>query len=304
MKSYKILVPGLPMILMGTSILIVLYVLLHKGVVISDKVLGSALGTSASLIAVGLNDLGIYLRSTTTLKADIDLEVFHQVRSGKLHLDQGSRISSIKYLVCRVSALIYNKGIVMVDNAKATVEVKEPSAQVLRTMLVPKEGSDCKKHCPYGADCSSQRGSRTYLVDIVNPRIKGELLPWACPDKPVPRPGSADLVHITSISPGQSAKLLLFEFIPVKNDRFLVRIFSEYGAPGPNDIYPRHFRACLFVGKNDVLKLKITVAGKNLKCPLQFYLTIRGEILSDILKYIQEDDIDKAIRILRKCFKN
>lgn len=119
---------------------------------------------------------------------------------------------------------------------------------------------DCSK-------CSAKCSTGTYLVNKVNPRIKGEPLPWAIPEKPVERPvltglrhapiARTDYVHITSISPHQTAGLLLFEFTPLNSGRYLIRFFSEYGAPGPADSSPRYYRACLYLDSETVLKSRL-----------------------------------------------
>jgi len=92
-----------------------------------------------------------------------------------------------------------------------------------------------------------------------------------------------EFVHITSISPHQTVKLLLFDFVPLDKDKYFIRFFSEYGASGPNfDPTPRFYRACLYLDRETDLKIKITVAGEGLRSPLQFRLAIQKDFLEKI----------------------
>jgi len=108
-----------------------------------------------------------------------------------------------------------------------------------------------------------------------------------------------DYVHITPISPHQTARLLLFEFIPLSNDRYLIRFFSEYGAPGPADPSPRYYRACLYLDKETILKIKVAVAGEGLREPLQFRIKIDADILNHLMDYIREENLNKAVKELQ-----
>jgi len=184
-----------------------------------DVASGILIGASITLFATGLNELLRFYSSTVKLEAELDLEM----------LDGGAY---------RVSALVYNSGNVAVRDSKAVVEIGKLDPEVLRDILV----KDCKEY-PFGSRCNG----RPYLVNKVNPVIRGEALPWALPERPIQRPAGqryAEYVHVTSISPRQRAKLLLFEFVPLGNT-YLVRFFSKYGAPGPDDPSPRYYRACL-----------------------------------------------------------
>ena len=303
--------PGLIPLVLGIIIIVISIVfmlypnvqVLGVWITIPEIVPGLLIGVGITLIATGLNEYSKFLSSTTKLdKPALDLEVFP---------NRPVATSSERYNVYRVSALIHNKGSIIVRDVKAVVKLEGVDVDTLRRMLVPKVNGHCGGSCPAPVDCAIRQViklvatgpiervvfKRTYLVNVDNPRITGELLPWACPEKPIPRPGSADYVHITSISPHQTARLLFFEFIPV-NNRYLIRIFSEYGAPGPNDPYPRHFRACLLIGDGDELRLKVTVAGEGLRKPLQFRLVIQKTVLDEALEHIKEGNMNKAINML------
>jgi len=310
-----VVTPGVISLLLGLIILVIGGVLLHYpslqilGRTIPEIVPGLLIGVGITLVSTGLNEYSRF-RSTTIelVKPVLDLEVFP---------NKTVETMTRKFDAYRVSALIRNKGSVIIRDAKAVIELEDIDTETLKKMLVPKENGNCAVKCPAPVDCGVKRvakkvdthevkdeikSERTYLVNADSPKIVGELLPWATPEKPVPRPGSADYVHITSISPHQTARLLLFEFIPIDN-RFLVRIFSEYGAPGPADPHPRHFRACLIMG-DDELKFKVTVAGEGLRKPLQFHLVISKKLLDEVLKYIKENSVSKAVNELQKCVLN
>jgi len=237
--------PGIMSVIIGSSILgfgVLYYLYLKFLIMISGEVMGLLIGIAITLLTTGLNEVSKFYSSTTELRKPIlDLEVFSNE-------------------VYRISALLRNPGNVIVRDAKAVIELENLNSKTLSDILV----KDCSK-------CSVKCRAGTYLVNRVNPRIKGEPLPWATPEKPVERPvltglrhapiTRTDYVHITSISPHQTARLLLFEFIPLNSDRYLIRFFSEYGAPGPADPSPRYYRACLYLDKEIILKIRVTVAG-------------------------------------------
>ncbi|MHA1665480.1 MAG: hypothetical protein ACTSVW_06565 [Candidatus Njordarchaeales archaeon] len=246
--------------------------------VISEVASSLFIGVGVTLITTGLNELSKFYSSTSMLEKPIlDLEVFNN----NVH---------------RVSALLYNSGRMIIEDAKAVMRLENINSKTLSRILV-KDCNECNR-------CNA----KAYLVNKVNPVIRGDLLPWAIPEKPIERPATmtgsglllrTDYVHITSISPHQSTRLLLFEFIPLNNDKYLIRFFSEYGAPGPADPSPRYYRACLYLDKNTVLKIKVTVSGMGLRKPLQFHLKINVAILDRLMLHIKEEDLDRTIKELQ-----
>jgi len=97
-----------------------------------------------------------------------------------------------------------------------------------------------------------------------------------------------DYTHITSISPHQRARLFLFDFVK-HGDGYLVEIFSEYGAPGPeNDPAPRYYRACLYIAKDREIRARVYVSGKGLRRPLVFCLKISKNVLDSIVNNPKE----------------
>ncbi len=92
----------------------------------------------------------------------------------------------------------------------------------------------------------------------------------------------------------------MFEFVPLKDGRYLIRFFSEYGASGPTDPSPRYYRACLYLDKGVELKVRVTVAGEGLRKPLEFRLVIRKALLDEVLKHVREGDMNMAINRLQR----
>jgi len=279
--------PGFAALVSGLTI-VTIATCMFLGKLLPDIVSGLLIGIGVALLSTGLNEMSKFYSTTTVLRKPIlDLEVFQN-----------------KYSIYRVSALIHNKGSIIIEDAKAVMILKKPASRTLRRILV----EDCNK-CPVSGLCTG----KPYLVNRVNPKIEGELLPWALPEKPIKRPVRAgsryvpviytDYTHVTSISPYQAARLLLFECIPMNNNEYLIRFFSEYGAPGPSDPSPRYYRACLLMSNNIVIKVIVTVSGKGLRKPLRFNLTINKNILGKVLEYIKKEDFISAMKILQQLFK-
>ena len=110
--------------------------------------------------------------------------------------------------------------------------------------------------------------------------VIGETLSWALLEKIVIRPNVnpvniglpipwpfAYYQHVTSISPGQRNRLLIFEFMRLSDNEYLMIPFSEYGAPGP-------YRACLRLDRDHEFIFDITVHGEGARSPLRFSLCI------------------------------
>jgi len=103
--------------------------------------------------------------------------------------------------------------------------------------------------------------------------------------------------HITSISPHQRARLLLFDFVK-HGDGYLVEIFSEYGAPGPeNDPAPRYYRACLYIDRE--IRARVYVSGEGLRRPLEFCLKISKNVLDSVINNSVNNP--KEVKELSRC---
>jgi len=236
--------------------------------IIPEVATGPILGTGLTLVAVGVSELLKFYRSTTKLEKPI--------------LD----IEKIKEDVYRVSALIHNPGNVTVKDTKAVLTI-EADIKELRDMLL--------WNCIY---------SVPQLVNQINPTIRGEALSWSLPERPtrgiirldVFRNIYLDYAHITSISPRQSARLLLFDFAK-EGDGYIVGFFSEFGIQRPEHPFPAYYRACFYVGKE--IKGKVYVSGEGVRKPLEFCLSISKDILDEVKNLIDNAYLDEAVKKLQ-----
>ena len=238
------------------------------------ETLGALLGTGIALFATGLNELGKYYSSTARL----------ELREIMEPLDNRT---------VRLSVEAYNKGAVTIRDAKAVLTVLAPPPNIMAKYLV-ENCLDNRNPCPLASMC---RESRPYLVSRDFPRIDGDLLPWSIPEKPIPRPVAAgtvhspvrstDYVHITSISPRQRVRAIILDAVKVNAEKWIIKIFSEYGVKGPgNDPTPRFPRACLWLDNKLELRLRVTVYGENLRNPEEVKIVVTKEkIEQNIAKY-------------------
>lgn len=235
-----------------------------------DTVIGILIGTGLTLFATGLSECIRYYRSTSTLEIKPDIEPF------------GSKN-------CRISLLVKNEGSVIVKDVKAVLDVLEPEPEELKSLLSKYE---------------------EYLVNRDNPRIIGELLPWATPEKIIQRPSvdptkpyaCMEYTHITSIAPYQVVRLLLLSLKGYAN-AIELRIFSEYGAPGPKyDPTPRPSRVILTLPlqQNLTFKLRVTIASEGLREPHIVELSLSNKLFINILEMIEKGKVKEAINELSK----
>jgi hypothetical protein len=251
-------------------------------------ILGPVLGSAVTLLAIGLSDIAKYYSSTTTLSHELDVECGgDDCRSG------------------RISALIENRGRVVVRDAKGVVTVSAVTPDASKTFFLRDFLTD-RSFCRHGF----------MLVNEINPHIIGEALAWALPEKPVYKllgrsirqgtnirkylnamrelislpfnvnpdqavnelkgawvPMLTTYEHITSISPGQRNRLLIFNY-DILCDGCVVRVVSEYGDPGPNDLALRPERVCLWLEPGIKYELEVVVHGEGLRDTLGFALHV------------------------------
>jgi hypothetical protein len=294
-KRGKSFLRGLPlgpviMTLIGAITIIVIPLLLFKRVVPQNyyTILGPVLGSAVTLLSIGLSDIARYYSSTTTLSHELDVECGgDDCRSG------------------RISALIENRGRVVVRDAKGVVTVSAVTPDAGKTFFLRDFLTD-RSFCRHGF----------MLVNEINPHIIGEALPWALPEKPVYKllgrsirqgtnirkylnamreliplpfnvnpdqavnelkgawvPMPTTYEHITSISPGQRNRLLIFNY-DILCDGCVVRVVSEYGDPGPNDLALRPERVCLWLEPGIKYELGVVVHGEGLRDTLGFTLHV------------------------------
>lgn len=113
---------------------------------------------------------------------------------------------------------------------------------------------------------------------------------------------SMDYQHVTSISPGQTNRLLIFDYVKLNDGGYLIMPYSEYGAPGPFELLIRPYRACLRLNGDTELVLEITVHGEESRSPLRFSLCVTAEKL-DQLEEAARNDIHEMFQALNnlKC---
>jgi len=328
---------GVPL---GPVVMILLAVVVFTVVVVEPFVLvryytimGPVLGSAVTLFAIGLSDLAQYYSSTTTLNHELDVECWSgDCRSG------------------RISALVRNKGRVIVRDAKGVVSIN--GGQNLKGLLAH------RGYCKFGV----------MYVNEHYPHVNGDALPWALPDKPTLRllgsgtmrsgvvkaiggnvevalniinniinkmlvnerlnleidsksvrriveneikgnrsiiiPIVAPQEHLTSISPGQMNRLLIFNYDYNRReagDEYVVRVLSENG-----DSRLSLDRICLRL--NDEIKyiFEVTIHGEGLRKPYSFKMFIIKDKLNALVKSIEIaglGSVDVTMDVLKE-FKN
>ena len=249
-----------PLVYSGAFVLIITIVLLLLRI-IPYTVAGPILGTGLSILTTGLYSATNYLSSTTTLSHELDDECWgDDCRSG------------------RISALVENRGRVVVRDAKgiASIAVVRGSnrEQSLKGLLVK---DACK--------------DRSMLVNEANPHVIGEALAWGLPEtmywstfKTDNQVVNANYAHITSISPGQRSRLLIFDYEYRWSDTYVIKVYSEYGGLGPDDPVKRTYRACLLLDDSTKYEFEITIHGEGLREPLRFKMSVVKDKLDALVR--------------------
>jgi len=138
----------------------------------------------------------------------------------------------------------------------------------------------------------------------------------------VPMPTTYE--HITSISPGQRNRLLIFNY-DILCDGCVVKIVSEHGDPSPNDLALRPERVCLWLEPGIKYELGVVVHGEGLRDTLGFALHVTcdwlyavsnavhagrfisesafKDVLKESLTKDEESIAEKADKVRAKVFK-
>ncbi|KUO90586.1 MAG: hypothetical protein AT710_08720 [Thermocladium sp. ECH_B] len=248
-----------PLVYSGAFVLVTIVPLWLR--IIPYTVAGPILGTGLSILTTGLYSATNYLSSTTTLSHELDVECWgDDCRSG------------------RISALVENRGRVVVRDAKgiASIAVVRGSnrEQSLKGLLVK---DACK--------------DRSMLVNEANPHVIGEALAWGLPEtmywstfKTDNQVVNANYAHITSISPGQRSRLLIFDYEYRWSDTYVIKVYSEYGGLGPDDPVKRTYRACLLLDDSTKYEFEITIHGEGLREPLGFKMSVVKDKLDALVR--------------------
>ncbi len=283
-------------------------------------VIGILLGSGIAIFTNGLFEILRYCSSTTMLELDrLDLEIFEN-----------------SY---RVSALIKNNGGVIVEHAKGILTLEEPPQHELPNIVVPScNACELREKCsiklflanrvnPIIKGCSLAWGlpetpvPRPVKVYVGKEYLKrlAEVLKTKNLDifqelrnivvnviKTVEELGGiplyyfTDYTHLTSIAPHEVERLLLFDFAPLNDGRYIVRFYSEYGGLGFADPCPRPYRICLYIDDRTKLKAQIVVSGKGVRKPLVFEIQVHKKALDEVLNSIRLNNVDKALKVLQK----
>ena len=306
--------PRGPMIMtsIGAIAIIIIPLLLFKRVVPQNyyTILGPVLGSAVTLLAIGLSDIAKYYSSTTTLSHELDVEC------GSYDCRRG-----------RISAIIKNEGRVVVRDAKGVVSINRgqslagllienvcgmlvnpvnphvngealawalPEKPVyMPAGLVLRGGNVLKKYVEAGMDLVSALISislenndekKREIIDKVAENIRGLTLPLF-----------TTYNHVTSISPGQRNRLLIFDYeYNWWSNSYLIKVHSEYGGPGPGDITPRPYRACLLLDDSTKYEFEITVNGEGLREPFLFKMSVVKDKLDALAKSFKIKDISNV----------
>jgi len=253
-----------PLVYSGVFVLIITIVPLWLRI-IPYTVAGPILGTAITLIATGLHSAMNYLSTTTTLSHELDVECWSDdCRSG------------------RISALVKNEGKVVVRDAKGVASIAVVSGsnreQSLKGLLIRNACED-----------------RGMLVNEVNPHVIGEALAWGLSEttywstfKTDDQVVNANYAHITSISPGQRSRLLIFDYgYDWWGDTCVIKVYSEYGGLGPADPVKRPYRACLLLDDSTKYEFEITVHGEGLREPLGFKMLVVKDKLNALARSVE-----------------
>ena len=108
----------------------------------------------------------------------------------------------------------------IVEHAKGVLTIIEPSSDNLSEIIVPSCNTcELKERCPI----------KLSLTNRINPIVKGCSLAWGLREKPIPRPVKVkelvyytDYTHLTSIASHEVERLLLFDFILLNDERYIV----------------------------------------------------------------------------------
>jgi hypothetical protein len=287
-----------------------LFTLLITGVLLDLRIIpynlaGPVFGAAITLFATGLYSVTNYLSTTTTLSHELDVECWSDdCRSG------------------RISALVRNEGRVVVRDAKGVVSINQgqPLAGLLientcRMLVNPvnphvhvngealawaspekpvympagrvlRGGNVLKKYVETGMDLVSALISislenndekKREIIDKVAENLRGLTLPLF-----------TTYNHVTSISPGQRSRLLIFDYeYNWWSNSYLIKVHSEYGGPGLDDITPRPYRACLLLNDSTKYEFEITVHGEGLREPFLFKMSVVKDKLDALVKSIE-----------------
>jgi hypothetical protein len=257
-------------IVAGIKISAIFYVVIVIYIVMSTKkvtpqIMSSTLPAIA-IFADGLNDLSKYRSSTTTL----------ELEHNGINIDCRGDDCSKGRIIIRVK----NTGENVAENPYALVSIRA------RKIGSPKEERYLGKFLADKDLCGN------LVTANEDPRIENEYLQLSSPEG----------VTKVSIDPGDSSKLLVFEYERVP-DGYVIRVPSKEGVDKP--------RVCLWLDFDTKYVFSIKVKGKNVRLPLETELYITMNKLDAIASsktmfreaYINEVVLNVAREVFNYVFR-
>lgn len=266
-RIFKTILFSIQSLVMYIGIFVIIFALIlwYLNIKSFGPIIGVLLGSGIAIFTNGLFELARYASSTTILKLEgLDLEIFTN-----------------SY---RVSALVKNIGNTLVEHAKGVLTLQHPPQRELSKIIVPScDACELKNKCPVRSflanrinpairGCSLAWGlpekpiprptklyiGKEYLKRLAETlKLKSPTLDFIIKEiikliedlNGLPLYYFTDYTHITSIAPHEIERLMLFDFVPLNNGRYIIRLYSEYGGSGFADPCPRPYRACLYIDK-------------------------------------------------------
>ena len=177
----------------------------------------------------------------------------------------------------RLYLRVWNYGKTVAKNAVGylTVTVNVSDQNDIGALLVPKSRlMRCEALLDNPKPEKRLRPEWEYLVPEGSPTISADRLPWDTPISAGKGLSGKEYAHLTNIPSDGNAKLLLMDVYRTRNGKYVLRIFSEYGAGD----YPR---AVIVLDPNDSdiesLEFEVTVSAESyliadkVKITLQHY---------------------------------
>ena len=301
-----------PLVYSGAFVLIITITLLWFKI-IPYTVAGPILGTAITLFATGLYSAMNYLSSTTTLSHVLDVECWSgDCRSGRISAliknEGGVTVRDAKGVVsinggrnlkgllahrryCKFGVMYVNEHYPHVNGDALPWAL--PDKPALRLL-----GSGTMRSGVVKAIGGNVEAALNIINNIINKMLTDKTLKLEIDSKSVRRivengikgnrsiiPIVAPQEHLTSISPGQRNRLLIFNYDYNRReagDEYVVRVLSENG-----DSRLSLDRICLRL--NDEIKyiFEVTIHGEGLRKPYSFKMFIIKDKLNALVKSVE-----------------
>jgi len=323
---------GVPL---GPVVMILLAVVVFMVVVVKPFVLvryytimGPVLGSAVTLFAIGLSDLAQYYSSTTTLDHELDVECWSgDCRSGRISAliknEGGVTVRDAKGVVsinggqnlkgllahrryCKFGVMYVNEHYPHVNgDALPWALPDKPTLRLLgsgtmRSGVVKAIGGNVEA----ALNIINNIINKMPILEIDSKSVRRIVENGIKGNRSIIIPIVAPQEHLTSISPGQRNRLLIFNYDYNRRetgDEYVVRVLSENG-----DSRLSLDRICLRL--NDEIKyiFEVTIHGEGLRKPYSFKMFIIKDKLNALVKSIEIaglSSVDVTMDVLKE-FKN